>query len=207
MQPLRHPQEGAWAGHCKFARWLVERMRPTRIVELGVYQGCSYLSFCEAVAYLELPTRCFAVDSWKGDDHALYYGEHVYEQFAKDHEPYRAFSEALRMTFDEAAQTLGGSHPIDILHIDGCHTYEAVMHDLDTWLPFMSGAGVVLLHDTSADLPGFGVRKAFAEKGGQYRASFEFVHSYGLGVIEIGQTSVFGDQRSRVDELRDFFSH
>src|SRR5262249_5839112 len=71
----------AWIEHVPFGFWLVDVLRPRRIVELGTYNGVSYSAMCQAVKTLGLATSCFAVDSWKGDEHAGFYGEDVYEDF------------------------------------------------------------------------------------------------------------------------------
>ena len=37
--------------------------------------------------------------------------------------------------------------PIDLLFIDGNHTYEGVRDDIASWLPFVRDGGVVIFHD------------------------------------------------------------
>jgi O-antigen biosynthesis protein len=184
-RPARIGVESAWHGHIPFAFWLVAETQPEVIVELGTHHGVSYSAFCEAVQRLGLPCQCFAIDTWKGDQHAGFYGEEVYANFSRFHERYRAFSSLLRMEFGAAAETFDNAR-IDLLHIDGEHSYEAVRRDFETWLPKLSDRGIVLFHDTNVRGRGFGVWRIWSELSRQW-PSFEFLHCSGLGVLAVGR--------------------
>lgn len=178
-------ETSGWLEHVPFAFWVIQAHRPRTLVELGSHRGISYFAFCQAVKALGLSTRCYAVDTWEGDSQAGYYQNDIHRSVVDRNErSYSEFSSLLRMTFDDAlAEVPDGS--VDLLHIDGLHTYEAVSHDFTTWLPKMSERGVVLFHDTNVHTEGFGVQRFFAPLRERY-PSFEFVHGNGLGVIAVG---------------------
>jgi hypothetical protein len=111
--------------------------------------------------------------------------EDMYKELAAYHDPqYGAFSTLLRSDFDSAAARFEDGS-IDLLHIDGCHTYEAVKHDYQTWKPKLSRRAVVLFHDTDVRKGDFGVWKFWAEVS-RSGPSFEFKHGHGLGVLGAG---------------------
>jgi methyltransferase family protein len=175
----------AWYGHVPFAFWIVAACRPDCLVELGTHCGVSYAAFCDAVQRAGLPTRCYAVDTWKGDEHAGHYGEEVFDQFRRFHEArYAGFSTLMRTTFDDALGYIpdGG---VDLLHIDGLHTYEAVKQDFEQWRPKLSPRSVVLFHDTNVRERGFGVWKLWSELRAEH-PGFEFLHGHGLGMLLTG---------------------
>jgi hypothetical protein len=176
----------AWHQHAPFAFWLTEALRPSIFVELGTHNGFSYLAFCQAVQRLGGMTKCYAVDTWKGDEHAGFYGEEVFAKLNELHEPrYSGFSRLIRSTFDEALAHFGDG-TVDLLHIDGRHRYEDVAHDFESWLPKLSDRAVVLLHDINVHERGFGVWQFWADLQARYRC-FEFAHGYGLGVVQVGR--------------------
>jgi hypothetical protein len=181
----RVPEAYAWAGHVPFALWLMNVLRPRRVVELGTHWGHSYFAMCQARTALGLDTEMFAVDTWMGDEHAGYYGGEVFADVAAWNGPrYGDFSTLLRMTFDEARGRFDQGS-IDLLHIDGLHTHEAVRADFEAWVPGVANGGVVILHDTAERTEGFGVWRFFEELKSDY-PTFGFDHSHGLGVVGIG---------------------
>ncbi|WP_459501395.1 class I SAM-dependent methyltransferase [Bacillus sp. C1] len=174
--------QSAWIGHMNFAYDLVRFVKPNKIVELGTHYGASFFSFCQGAKDHGLSTKCFAIDTWAGDPHTGAYGEGIYLIVKKVSE--NCFSDVatmLRSTFDEAVNTFE-DESINILHIDGYHTYEAVSHDYHTWLPKVSQNGIVLFHDIAVRSGDFGVYKLWDELKAQY-PHLEFKHSYGLGVL------------------------
>ncbi|MDH6592682.1 GT2 family glycosyltransferase/glycosyltransferase involved in cell wall biosynthesis [Variovorax sp. TBS-050B] len=178
------PQPSAWIGHAPFGAWLVESTRPRVLVELGTHHGHSYFSFCQAVDRAGLDCRCYAVDLWKGDEHAGVYGEEVFEGVQRTNHRFQQFSRLLRMTFDDAA-ALFSDASIDFLHIDGCHSYEAVKHDFEHWRPKLSSRAIVLFHDIGVRERDFGVWRLWRELSVDC-PTIQFTHSHGLGVLFFG---------------------
>lgn len=177
-----------WCGHIPFVSWLVEEMKPGTIVELGTHSGNSYFAICQAVLENNTGSKCYAVDTWQGDEHAGSYSEDVFRDVnAWNQQYFSAFSNLMRMTFDQANEYFSAGS-VNLLHIDGLHTYEAVKHDFESWKSKLADDAVVLFHDTNVRERGFGVWQLWDELQQQY-PSFEFLHSYGLGVLFVGKKS------------------
>jgi len=171
---------GAWTPHLYFACDLVAVLKPALLVELGVDRGESYFAFCQSAAENKTGTRCFGIDTWRGDEHAGGYDETTFTQVSKHNRNYESFSTLLRCTFDEALRRFK-EESIDVLHLDGLHTEAAVRHDLEAWLPKLRSGGLLLLHDVGVRSKGFGVWKIWGELREQSR-SWTFHHGPGLGV-------------------------
>lgn len=206
-----HIVQSAWLEHGPFAFWLVDALRPRTIVELGTHNGFSYFSFCQAVQRIGLTTACYAVDTWQGDEHAGFYGNEIYQQVSAINErDYSGFSTLLRCRFDEALPNFADG-TIDLLHIDGRHTYDDVRTDFESWRPKLSPSAIVLFHDTNVRERNFGVWRFWDELTGQH-PSFEFIHGHGLGILAVGENiplrlqPLFDLSREQQDEVRAIYA-
>jgi hypothetical protein len=193
-------RECAWLQHTPLVPVLVALLQPRTFVELGTHNGDSYCAFCEAALRLNTGTQCAAVDTWTGDPHAGAYGPEILAGLRDFHDRrYSGFSRLMQMTFDEAL-THFPDDCIDLLHIDGLHTYAAVKHDLDSWRPKLTDRAVVLFHDTAARLPGFGVWQLW-DQIAPTAPSFNFPYGWGLGLLALG-TNVPAPFLDLLEQLR-----
>ena len=162
LEPLfRHPDRrgihSAWWGHVPFAEWSCAPRVQTALSSLAVLPVCPISPFarpCSPSASIAPATpwtpgrvthtpAATMISVWRD-----------VQQF--NDARYSRISTLYRCTFDEALSRFEDGS-IDILHIDGLHTYEAARHDFETWLPKMSDRGIVLFHDTTERRADFGV--------------------------------------------------
>lgn len=204
-------KKSAWHEHIPFAFWLIEVHKPRVFVELGTHTGVSYFAFCQAVESLAIETSCFAVDTWKGDAHTGPYDGSVYQEVTNyNASKFSGFSTLIRCKFDDALQYFLDSS-IDLLHIDGYHSLEAVQHDFETWLPKLSSKAIVLFHDTNVRKNNFEVFKFIHILKEKYPA-FEFIHGNGLGVVCVGEDQndtiniLFSQKDDAIQETQKIFS-
>src|SRR6187401_2422102 len=84
---------GAWTDNLPFACDLVATLRPRLLVELGTDRGESYFGFCQAVAENGTETRCYAIDTWQGDEQTGGYDETTFAEVSQHNRAhYSAFS-------------------------------------------------------------------------------------------------------------------
>ncbi|MDR2457375.1 MAG: class I SAM-dependent methyltransferase [Clostridiales Family XIII bacterium] len=217
----------AWYENIPIAFWLTKILKPETLVELGTHYGVSYMSFCQAIKRLSLSTKCFAVDTWQGDFQSGHYTSKVFK-IVNDYNKtnYSDFSKLIRKTFDGARLNFQNKS-IDLLHIDGMHTYDAVRHDYETWLSTLSNRGIIIFHDINIinDKENFGVWKFWKEIKNSF-PSFTFPLGPGLGILGVGKNlstplqflfsstgndvrniqSIFGTQGLLIKHIADLFS-
>ncbi len=171
-----------WMDHLPFGYDIVEAVRPRLLVELGSHKGFSYFTFCQSMKDHDIDGLCYAVDTWEGDRHTDSYGEEVFQEVNRyNRQHYAGFSYLLRMLFEEALGHFEDAS-VDLIHIDGLHTYEAVRRDFEDWYPKLRPGGIMLFHDIAARIKDFGVWRFWGELEAEHQ-TFRFDHGFGLGVL------------------------
>jgi hypothetical protein len=198
LREVAYYTQSAWLGHAPFLKFLIRELNPETYVELGVHNGFSYFVACQAIVENSLRTSTFAVDHWKGDSQAGFFNEEIYQQVQNQNQRYSSFSTLLKMGFDQAA-TQFAPNSIELLHIDGFHTFNEVSHDFESWLPLMSKEGIILFHDIHVYRDDFGVYELWQSLKSKYK-TIEFTHSHGLGVLFLGEI-----KSSKLSKLVDIF--
>jgi hypothetical protein len=160
----------AWRGHQNFSIWVSEWMHAETVVDLGVDFGFSTICFS-----VGCNGRVFGIDSFEGDEHAGFRDTKPEVEKAIEDLGIQNVT-LIKGYFASVAKDWVKS--IDILHIDGLHTYEAIHDDFAIWSKFVREGGLILLHDTCVEH--FGVRKLFDEID---LPKLNFKNSHGLGVI------------------------
>lgn len=174
----------AWKGHRAFAHWLVHTLRPSTIVELGVDWGYSTFVFGTALQEItpsspnESKGVVCGIDLFTGDNHAGY--RNTYESVLNTIR-IRGLSQIHIIKGDFTSVSKTWTKPIDILHIDGLHTYEAVKEDFTNWSPFVKEDGIILFHDVT--IQEFGIKDFFHQSKDGFPFKYYFRHSAGLGIL------------------------
>ncbi|MCL2398599.1 MAG: class I SAM-dependent methyltransferase [Defluviitaleaceae bacterium] len=180
-----------WAGHRNFAYDYVANMCPATIVELGTHYGTSFFAFLQAVEDGKSPkTQIYGIDAWGYIDGNEWtkkeYEIDIYNIFLKTLDIYKhkAKAHTIRKIFDDALADVE-DNSVDLLHIDGNHTYDAVKHDYETWIPKVKESGVILFHDVSETsyLHENSSPEFWKEIKSKHQYTLEFDHCYGLGIF------------------------
>lgn len=176
-----------WLNHTPFVKYLIGEIKPSLVVELGTHSGNSLVTILEACRLNNLDTKVYAVDTWVGDSHSKKYSNSIYEQL-KNYVSlkYPDNCTLLRMKFEEAIDNFDDKS-IDLLHIDGYHTYDAVKKDFEDYLPKVKDNGIILFHDVLVKDADFGVHLFWEEVSKRY-PTFIQENGTGLGVLLVGNS-------------------
>jgi len=139
-------QDGAW-----LLFGLVETLRPDVCVEIGSARGLSACFVGLALKH-QKHGKLYAIDP---HEPTAWNDEASVDTYAVMRKNLRAcgvdgYVEIVRSYSGDAAK--GWTRPIDMIFIDGDHSYDGVRRDWDLFIPFVRDFGVVIFHDTMWDV-------------------------------------------------------
>jgi predicted O-methyltransferase YrrM len=112
------------------------------IAEIGSYLGAS-ACFLASGGWGRV-SRVYCIDTWEND--AMSEGPRkTFDDFLENISMFKNVMVPLKGKSIEVVKLLGG--PVDLLFLDGDHSYEAVVTDLKTYLPKVKAGGLLILHD------------------------------------------------------------
>ncbi|MFZ4594999.1 MAG: class I SAM-dependent methyltransferase [Verrucomicrobiaceae bacterium] len=173
-------------------QWAMEQ-KPTNILEIGTAKGATLLSWCRVATHkvvsVDLPGGIHG-----GGYPAIKQG--LYQHFVADRPGVSlcciqddSQAEATRQKAEDFLQ----GDKLDLLFIDGDHTYAGVKRDFELWSPLVRPGGHVLFHDIlpHKDLPDCEVDKLWSELKQRFTWR-EFVENPEQGWAGIGAVQMPG---------------
>lgn len=168
---------------CPIVYWLVDALRPRRLVQIGLREPSAYIAMCEAALRLDLDAQGLAVDLGATGSSAL--AESSFRRFREWHgRTLASFSRIVRTDREKLLETLP-DQSVDILHVTDPSALDLFLADPDRWRPKFSDRGVLMLSRTGVDGSAFGSLSAFRDLSAR-RPAFEFTHGDGLGLVGFG---------------------
>jgi predicted O-methyltransferase YrrM len=179
----------AWQVRSEFESMvrLVQEAKPARVMEIGTAKGATLLSWCRIAS-----KQVISVDL----EHGIHGGgypavkQRLYREFIHGREDVRLdlFQENSQIlaTRQRVEAVLGGAK-LDVLFIDGDHSYEGVKKDFDLWSPLVRPGGIILFHDIlpHTQVAHCEVDRLWNELKAHYRYQ-EFIHDPKQGWAGIG---------------------
>ncbi len=120
--------------------------RKETILEIGSYIGASACCFGTAMKKYGFG-RVFCIDTWNND--AMTEGNRdTYTEFLKNTASFAQFIIPVRGFSTEVVEQITvKTNQVDLLFIDGDHSYEGVKADWDAYKGFLKGGSIVVFHD------------------------------------------------------------
>lgn len=143
----------------------IESIRPSVVIEIGVWKGGSSIHMADQMRRLEIDAVVIAVDTWLGSwEH--WEQEEFFPDLLFDHgypslyftflanvveEGVEKYIVPLPLDSANAAFVVQRKHIFaDMIHIDGGHDYDAVLSDMHRWWKILRPGGLMVMDDYDA---------------------------------------------------------
>ena len=144
--------ESDWVANREFAMWLIQKMRPKTVVDLGFDKGLSTIVF----GYRN-QGHVYGIDWFEA-------GNYAEKSFSLD-SAFRNLTEALRFKYIKNIHLIIGpfldisvtwKRKIDLLHIDSASSYGEAKRRYEGWIRHLVEGGVILVNDVVSQKQGAG---------------------------------------------------
>ncbi len=151
---------------------------PECVVEIGSYCGGSTVVIGRAAARRNPGVKLYAIEPFTFDEARYQY--HYETLFDRNVGEWGLTSNVVKVKKMSEKAALDWDREIDFLYIDGDHSYESVVRDIDNFVRFVRAEGLFAFHDYK-----------FAGKEGVRRAVDEFVIPHYRPVFSAGSLICF----------------
>jgi cephalosporin hydroxylase len=165
----------------------VKQLKPQTVLEIGTHRGGTLFLWARLaqpdaiLLSIDLPGGKF------GGGYSPFRAP-IYRRFAQERQKVhlmRANSHDAS-TLEEAKHLLSG-RPVDLLFIDGDHTYEGVKKDWEMYSPLVRAGGLVVFHDVAGNYEDTQVKEFWDAVKTSYSYREYMTHPkglYGIGVLQ-----------------------
>ncbi len=177
----------SWRGHLPFAGFLIALTRPRTIVDVGLAQGDSILTFAEAVRRSRLRNSSIIGIKPVADDDLDWRHDEVHRNIMTRVSSYAPNVEISGARIDKAADQIPDDS-IDLLHLDGMGSVTALRDALTLFMPKLSGRGILMIHDIARFDDSAGFWRIWRDMSAQH-PHITFGHASGLGALAPGRAN------------------
>jgi predicted O-methyltransferase YrrM len=130
---------------------VMQAQTPDTVVEIGSYLGRSTVFFGLTMRALNPRGRVIAIDPHTGDRQQLEglgTGHLATSELFRQHCQAARVEDLIEAHVESSMEVAAGwREPVDLLYVDGWHSYDAVVDDGQAWLPHLSPESVVIFDD------------------------------------------------------------
>jgi hypothetical protein len=123
-------------------------------VEMGVWKGKSVAYLGVEIINSKKNIKCYAIDTFTGSQEAIQQShpdiKDLYNIFLNNIEPIKDVVVSVKKASIDAVKDFKDKS-IDIIFIDGDHSYEEVNRDIHIWFPKVKDGGIIAGHDYSLE--------------------------------------------------------